>query len=373
MKIIFLGDALAEHLRRWSKFFSGLGHEVHVITWNTRILDDFAPVTVHKLEKTRADAGVLSRCINLLQLRRDVRRLIAQIQPDLIHAHSAGAYAWMGMFTGFHPYVVSPWGTDILVDVQASVIDRFFTIRALKYADLIHCDGENIKSAMAGFGVDPAKIVILAFGVDVDRFSAVRPQAEIIEKYGLSRAKVIVSTRTLNPIHNIETVIRAVPAVLQAIPDAKFLIVGGGSDDLMLRSLAESLGVKQAVRFTGRVEENEMAGCLKAADVYVSTSLSESGLAASTAEAMACGLPVINTETGDIRLWIKDAEGGYIIPVKSPEILADKIIYLLRHETDRKQYGVRNRAVIMERNNVFIEMKKMERIYCDLADSHGMK
>ena len=221
--------------------------------------------------------------------------------------------------------------------------------------------------------VDPAKIVILAFGVDVDRFSAVRPQAEIIEKYGLSRAKVIVSTRTLNPIHNIETVIRAVPAVLQAIPDAKFLIVGGGSDDLMLRSLAESLGVKQAVRFTGRVEENEMAGCLKAADVYVSTSLSESGLAASTAEAMACGLPVINTETGDIRLWIKDAEGGYIIPVKSPEILADKIIYLLRHETDRKQYGVRNRAVIMERNNVFIEMKKMERIYCDLADSHGMK
>ena len=194
-----------------------------------------------------------------------------------------------------------------------------------------------------------------------------------VDKYGLSGSKVVVSTRTLNPGHNVETLIRAAPLVLERTSGVKFLVVAGGSQEEYLHELAESLGVKDSIAFTGRVEEDEMVTCLQAGDVYVSTSISESGLAASTAEAMACSLPVINTDTGDIRDWIKDGEGGYVVPVENPEAIAEKIVHLIDNDEERLRAAGINRKTIEERNNVYIEMKKMEEAYLDVVAKHGEK
>jgi L-malate glycosyltransferase len=370
MKILFMGDALAEHLRRWSRFFAGLGHEVHVLTWNSRILEDFEPAKVYQLEKPLSDDGIMARGMNLLWLRTMIRRKIAQIQPDLIHAHSAGAYAWLTMLSGFHPFVVSPWGNDVLIDIHKSKVDRFFTVRTLRQADLIHCDGENTKEAMISLGIEAKKITILPFGVDVKKFVPAAAPDSFLIRHGLIGSRVVVSTRTLNPVHSVETVIRSIPLVLQEVPRTKLLVVGNGVEEPALRALAESLGVEHAVIFTGYVKEDEMIECLQAASVYVSTSISESGLAASTAEAMACGLPVISTDTGDIRLWIREDENGFIIPVRDFEKLADKIVYLLEHDDDRARFGMENRNTIEQRNNVYLEMRKMEDVYQNLIENY---
>jgi len=106
---------------------------------------------------------------------------------------------------------------------------------------------------------------------------------------------------------------------------------------------------------------------LNNADIYVSTSLSDSGLAASTAEAMASGLPVIVSDSGDNRQWVDDNKGGFVIPLKSPEILAEKIIYLLKNKTLLKSFGEYNRKIIEERNNYHKEMGKMEKLYEEIT------
>jgi glycosyltransferase involved in cell wall biosynthesis len=105
-------------------------------------------------------------------------------------------------------------------------------------------------------------------------------------------------------------------------------------------------------------------------DVYVSTSLSDAGIAASTAEAMACGLPVIVTDVADNRDWVEDGDNGFVIPVKSPKLLAEKIIYLLKNENIRKKFGKSGRKIIEERNNYYKEMEKMENIYEKLMERH---
>jgi glycosyltransferase involved in cell wall biosynthesis len=367
MKIVFFGDALAEHLRRWSKFFADRGHEVHVITWNSPVLEGYEPVVVHPLQKAVERRGLVARCVNLVRLKTAVGRLLAEIRPDLIHAHSAGAYAWVTMFTGFHPVVITPWGDDVLVNIRRPGLARFCTARSLRRADVVHCDGENTRQVLLGLGVAPERIAVVYFGTNVEKFAPAPPPEEFVRKYGLAGSKVVVSTRTLNPIHNVQTVVRAAPLVLKKAPSTKFLVVAGGAEEKTLHALAESLGVREAVVFTGRVEEQEMVTCLRAADLYVSTSLSESGLASSTAEAMACGLPVINTETGDIRVWIQDGQGGFVIPVESPEILADRILQLLENDQQRLRAGQLNRKTIEERYNVALEMRKIERIYLDLV------
>ena len=102
-------------------------------------------------------------------------------------------------------------------------------------------------------------------------------------------------------------------------------------------------------------------------DVYVSTSLSDAGIAASTAEAMACGLPVIVTDVADNKKWIDNGVNGFVVPVKDPKSLAEKIIYLLQNEDIRKKFGKINRKIIEERNNYYKEMEKMEDIYKELV------
>jgi glycosyltransferase involved in cell wall biosynthesis len=123
------------------------------------------------------------------------------------------------------------------------------------------------------------------------------------------------------------------------------------------------LGISQSVKFTGRIPNDELPEYLSSADIYVSTSLSDAGLAGSTAEAMACGLPVIITDFGDNGKWVEDEINGFLIPLRDPEALASKIIQLIRDEEIRDRFGRINRQIIEERNDWQKEMRKIEELY----------
>ena len=367
MNICFFGDGAAHHLRRWSRYFADKGHEIHIITFNPNILNGYEPVQVHILKKCFREPTLISRILSTLPMVLSLKALIKDISPDVIHVHSASGYAWT-MFSGFHPFIITPHGNDVLIDIQKSKIEKFLTKFALKKCDLITYDGENTKEAVMKLGISSEKMRFITFGVDIQKFKPNLENKKIKEKYELSISKVVISTRTLNPVHNVETFIKALPIVLKTLPDTKFIVVGHGIEQGYLINLSKSLGVYNAIKFLGKIEEKEMVECLQISDVYVSTSLSESGLAASTAEAMACELPVINTDTGDIRLWLKDGEGGFIVSVKNPEVLAEKIIYLLKNDEERIKFGKSNRKVIEERNNYYKEMAKMAKLYKQLID-----
>jgi glycosyltransferase involved in cell wall biosynthesis len=274
------------------------------------------------------------------------------------------------MLTGFHPYIVTPWGTDILIDAKVSRWNRLITTLALRRADLITTDGYHVKEEMMRLGVREEKIRLVFFGTDVKRFSPQTEEAEDVglrKEYELSDSVIVISTRTLTPIHDVGTLIRAIPYVKQAVPGVIFVIVGDGPERKSLEELARALGVWDFVRFIGRVEEAEMVKWLRAADVYVSTSLADAGLAASTAEAMACGLPVVVTDNADNRKWVTEGAGGYLVPNGRFDLLADRIVQLLKDKKKRLDFGRINRRVIEERNNYVTEMNKMEAIYEELA------
>jgi glycosyltransferase involved in cell wall biosynthesis len=99
----------------------------------------------------------------------------------------------------------------------------------------------------------------------------------------------------------------------------------------------------------------------------VSTSLSDAGIAASTAEAMACGLPVVITDFGDNGRWVKNGEGGFLFRPGDHEALAQAIVWLLTHEGARSAFGRVNRTTIEQHNDYEKEMAKMERLYEELC------
>ena len=86
---------------------------------------------------------------------------------------------------------------------------------------------------------------------------------------------------------------------------------------------------------------------------------------------MACALPVVVTDSAENKLWVKEGDGGFVVPVKDPVALSEKILHLLENPDKCRRYGLFNRSVIRERNNYYVEMAKMEKLYKQVAKRHG--
>ncbi|VUT27998.1 MAG: Trehalose synthase [Candidatus Syntrophoarchaeum sp. GoM_oil] len=359
MKICYISTK-SIHTRRWVEYFAERGHEVHLITPD---YDNIEGVKVHEVNPKASKFSPFFKAIM-------IRNLVKKIKPDILHAHQVVPFGLYGALSAFHPFVVSPWGSDVLIFPKSSIISKWLVRFVLNKADLITCDTDHIKEPLIELGAEPQKINLIYFGTDTQKFKPLGKDKKIIEEIGVFGYPMVISLRTLEPLYNVESLIASASLVLKEIPEVKFVIAGKGSEEVRLKDLAKSLGILDSVKFVGLIPNNELPQYLSSMDIYVSTSLSDAGLAASTAEAMACGLPVVITDFGDNRKWVEDGVNGFTVPLKDPKSLAEKIIYLLKNPALRSEFGKRNRRIIEERNNYYKEMEKMERIYTELVERY---
>lgn len=361
MKLCFLAGTDSIHSQRWIRYFANKGHEIHWISLTSESGTDIKNVKLYRLKKTS------SKLLNLPNVIQ-VKKLIKKINPDILHAHYAKKNGIIGALSGFHPFLLTTWGSDVLIAPKKSTILKWLVKFALNKADLITCDAEHMREAMIKLGVNSSKIQIVYFGIDTEKFSSGPKDENLIQKLKIKNSPVVISSRNLEPIYNLETLIKAIPLVLKEVSETKFIIIGKGSEEEKLKNLAKDLKVTENIRFVGFIPNEEMLKYLRTADIYVSTSLSDAGLSSCTAEAMACGLPVIITDTGENEKWVKDDQGGYLVPTKNLKALAQKIINLIKNENLRKEFSKTSRKVIGERNDYYKEMAKMEKIYLDFGN-----
>lgn len=367
MKICYLADVGigSIHGLRWANYFAKNGHEVHIISLR-KPNNDIKDITLHIIKMRDTKIRVVRWIVNSLPILLQTKRLLKKIEPDILHAHCAYDSGVIGALANFHPFVVTVWGSDVLIAPKKSKITKYTVKFELKKADLITCDAEHIKEPLIQLGADPQKISLIYHGTDTRKFNPGERDESLREELGILDSPSIISLRRLEPIYAIESLIAAIPIVLKEFSRAKFVIAGSGSQEVKLKEMAKSLGVLDSVKFVGWISNDKLPQYLASTDIYVSTSLSDAGLAASTAEAMACELPVLITDFGDNRKWVEDGVNGFIIPLKDPEALAEKIIYLLKNPDVRMKFGKTNRKIIEERNNYYKEMEKMESIYIEL-------
>lgn len=350
MRICFLGDAGSIHTQRWVSFFAKRGHDVHLISFKTsRLLN----VKSHQIYSFPGIISLPKTFVSAWQ----VKRMIKKIKPDIIHAHYITDYGFFGAFSEFHPLVITAWGSDILIEPMKSKICRYIARYALMKADLVTCDSEKVMKAAALFSSNSKKIFVIQWGVDLKAFKKLSSSSEI-------SVHTILSTRSFEPLYNIDTIVESIPYVVKKFPDAKFILKNGyGKGEPQLRELAKKINVLQNILIENRmVEYNEMPKFLNYADIFVSVPSSDSS-SVSLQEAMACGLPVIVSDLPANREWIRDGWNGYIVPIRNPEALADAIIKLLENRERRELFGKRNTEIIINRADHEKHMLKMEELY----------
>jgi glycosyltransferase involved in cell wall biosynthesis len=360
MKLCFLAGANSVHSERWVRYFAEKGHEVHWVSLGVgtdKVINNTRFYLIKKFP--------FLRLLRPLFYALAVRKILREVKPDIFHVHQVWIHGTMAALIGYRPLVITPWGSDILLG-QRSWLQRPLIKYTLRKGDLFTCDAEHMRKTMIELGCKPEKIKIIYFGTDTQKFNPSKRSETLRRQLLIFDSPMVISLRSFRSLYDVSSLVKAIPLVLQKIPSARFVIAGGGPQEGELKALAQELGVSESINFVGSIPNDELPQYLASSDLYVSTSLSDAGLAASTAEAMACGLPVIITNTAENNLWVSDGVGGYVVPVKTPHLLAEKIIFLLINSDLRRKCGEVNRKVISERNNYYKEMEKMDDIYKEL-------
>ncbi|WGV25464.1 glycosyltransferase [Halotia branconii] len=190
--------------------------------------------------------------------------------------------------------------------------------------------------ACATNGLDPNKIKMLPCAIDGEQFTPGSKQLELVEKYGLTGNKVLMTVARLwsgDIYKGVDVTIRALPQIAQIFPEVKYLVIGRGDDQPRLAQLAEDLGVSDRVVFAGFVPTEALMAHYHLADAYIMPS--QEGFGIVYLEAMACGLPVLSGDDDGSADPLQDGKLGWRVPHRNPEAVAAACIEILKGADQR--------------------------------------
>ena len=350
MKICYLANARSIHTQRWARHFSGRGWDVTVISFEEGVIDGVSVIPI--------PYGTVSRHLNILLGILDIHKLIQKLNPDILHAHYATSYGLAGALSDRHPFVVTAWGSDVLVMPEKSWVYRQIVRFVFGRADLITSMAPHMTEHLVKKGYAQAdRIVNLPFGVDTNVFNLhKRPRLHTIQPC------IVISTRRQDYGMDVDTLVRAIPAILKKYENTQFVITGEGPLRKSVEQLAGNLGIACNIEFRGEVPHLEMPDLLSKTDVFVSTSPSD-GNNISLNEAMACGAFPIATDILANRAWIQPGKNGLVYSCRDADQLADRIIEALGRPGWRESVMWENWEIVRTRASWSDSMEEMTAHY----------
>jgi glycosyltransferase involved in cell wall biosynthesis len=212
-------------------------------------------------------------------------------------------------------------------------------------------------------GYPEHKIRVIRNGVDPTQFHGTDRGTRA--GLGLGEHDLVVGIlAALRPEKDHETFLRAARVIAAEIPEARFLIVGGGQQRSGLELLAHELGVADRVVFAG--VRHDVAAMLGSMDVFVLSSSTEC-FPIALLEAMASSRPAVCTSVGGIPEMIEEGVTGYLVPVKDPLALAERVTRLLRAPERRRQFGAAARERVDSHFTLNRSVQETERQLLDVA------
>jgi D-inositol-3-phosphate glycosyltransferase len=219
----------------------------------------------------------------------------------------------------------------------------------VKHADCIIAEcPQDRRDLIELYAADPRRIEIVPCGYDANEMKPLPKQATRTQLGLDDDVFTLLQLGRMVPRKGVDNVIRSLARLRQAHGiNARLLVVGGNSEDPCeqatpeigrLRHIAEAAGVTPWVEFVGRRSRTELSKYYSASDVFVTTPWYEP-FGITPVEAMACGLPVVGSDTGGIRTTVVDGKTGFLVPSQDPDRLAERLAQLASNHMLRERMG----------------------------------
>jgi phosphatidylinositol alpha-1,6-mannosyltransferase len=242
------------------------------------------------------------------------------------------------------PFGVFTYGLDLLYP-QTMAYRQVFN-KSLAAAHVVFADSSAAERILWDLGVDPDRIQVVFPSVNLAR-EAVREElvASLRQRHDLEGKPCILTIGRLVERKGHDVVLQAMPAILRAVPDAHYLIVGRGPNEAHLRQMIETLGLSEHVTVVGFVTDDEAAAYFALCDVFtmISRSIQETGdiegFGIVYLEANLMKKPVVAGDSGGVPDAVVHGRTGLLVDPTDSQAVAEAIITLLQDEALAQQLG----------------------------------
>ncbi|MCD6088372.1 glycosyltransferase family 4 protein [Candidatus Bathyarchaeota archaeon] len=324
---------IARHCLGLSKALAKLGHEVYVVTLEfpgTPLFEDVDGVKVYRvlIELGHPNFIIWTFIFNHF-MEKKVAELSRSVKFDVIHIHD-----WLTAEAGVSSkhflnksLVSTVHSTEVgrsqgLHNPDSFLIDGIEWWMTYEAKQVIVCSNSVKWELESHFNLPHDKITVIPNGVEISNFNLNINREEVKRRYGIKpNERIVLFIGRLVPQKGVDTLIKAVPLIIQRHRDIKILIAGDGWSRTYLEELAKSMGLGDHVRFLGFISDWELADLMVAADVLVIPSVYEPfGIVA--LEGMAAGTPVVATNIGGLSEIIEHDRTGVLVYPRNPESIA---------------------------------------------------
>lgn len=254
----------------------------------------------------------------------DLRRLIREIKPDLIHAGPIQNCAFLAVLSGFRPILAMSWGYDLVMDADKNAWMQWITRYTLKRSDFFVSDANVSHDKAIAYGMDPEKMIIFPWGTDIEHFTQKTFQSSNLQTFTL------FCSRTWEAIYGVDVLAKAFVKVASRNPNVNLILLGGGSQGGKIRQILMNGGVMDQVHFGGHVAQADLPRWYHMVDLYVSPSHVD-GSSVTLMEALASGLPCLVSDIPGNKEWIEDGVNGWLFRDGDVDDLVEKILNAIQN------------------------------------------
>jgi N-acetyl-alpha-D-glucosaminyl L-malate synthase BshA len=318
------------------------GHEVHFITYQQPVRLHFHP-NVYYHEVSVPSYPLFDFAPYETVLTGTMVDVITNNNLDILHVHYAIPHASAAYFAmqilkkqgKDIPFITTLHGTDITLvgrDPKYMPVVTF----SMNESSAITAVSENLRQETYDFFDIEKEIHVITNFVDTHRFQ--HSDKEHFKKMlAPNGERILAHVSNFRKVKRVEDVIRVFEQVRKVIP-SKLLMIGDGPERPNAEELSRHLDVCQDIRFLGKQEQVDEI--LSITDLFILPSEYESfGLAA--LEAMACGVPVISTNTGGLPEINVPGQTGYLSDVGDIDSMAAGAIKILQDDASLAQFKSR--------------------------------
>lgn len=257
------------------------------------------------------------------------------------------------VITSFH-------GHDLHFPIDNRIPSEGYYKTLFEVADALVCNTPFLKGKLQALQAPEQKIKTIPVAVDTAFF---RP--DNADRH--DRLKLMTVGR-LDELKGQEYGIETVHTLIKKGLEVEYIIAGTGEYEQRLKKLVRSLNLEDRILFKGKVSPEEVCNLLQQADIFLMTSITNKvGMQESqglvTAEAQACGLPVVAFDTGGVKHTIKDGKTGFLCSEKDVKKLSAMIELLINDKALREEMGLNARRFIEKEYSEKSVMKKWQEIY----------
>ena len=227
--------------------------------------------------------------------------------------------------------------------LAAVTLMRFCESRVLRRAHRVVVLSEFMRAEAVALGARPESINILPGGIDTYHFS---PGPRVEQSWVDGEGPLLFTARRMVPRTGVGELVEAFALISREVPGARLAIAGRGPLEGEIRKRIQALQLQNRVRVLGWISDEDLVGWYRAADLVLMPTQELEGFGLTTAEALACGTPVVGTPVGANPEVLRRLDTSLITRDVSPAAMAETVIKLVRQRDRLDALAARARAAV---------------------------